>query len=232
MRIDKKLLVSMILFSVFVIWTVLVKFVDVAPIGPLGTYVGFSAVNGAVHNALGFSELFYKISEYSGYAVYVFPIIFAVIGVIQLIQKKSFVLVDHKLYVLLGIYVITVMFYLFFDKVLIINYRPVILPGEVMPEPSYPSTHALLSASFGGTAFLAIRSFVDQKTGRQIAGGVILAISVVSCTTRLLSGVHWLTDIIGGLLLGLSFMFLYYSISLKIDRKKRRKKRHPRPETE
>ena len=45
----KKLYLAVIGMLCFVLWTVLVKTIDVEPIGPNGSFVGFSAIINRIH---------------------------------------------------------------------------------------------------------------------------------------------------------------------------------------
>lgn len=182
--------------------------VDVAPIGPEETKVGLSSVNKAVADALGYRENFYSISKYLGYAVLLTAACFALAGLWQLIQRKSLSKVDSDFIALAGLYAAVAVMYLLFEKV-VINCRPVILPGEVHPEPSFPSTHTMLACTIMGSAMMVLGGFVKNEKLRlllQICCGALLCGTVVF---RLLSGVHWLTDILGGLLLSATLLFLF-----------------------
>ena len=57
----KQIMISTMLFLSFVIFTILVKTIDVKPIGPNSTSVGFSTLNGFMLNKIGVNMIFYKI---------------------------------------------------------------------------------------------------------------------------------------------------------------------------
>ena len=135
-----------------VVFTVLVKIVDVGFVSSTGSLVGFSSVNIPFSQKFGFNPIFYKVSEVLGYLVFLVIAVFAFIGFYQLIKRKSLMKVDKDLYALAITYVFTFALYIFFDKVLVINLRPIIMAGESIAEPSFPSSHTLLAVSVLGTA--------------------------------------------------------------------------------
>ena len=75
---------------------------------------------------------------------------------------------------------------------------------------SYPSGHSTQSAAiYGFLAVLCWRS--ARRSVRWIgASGAILLVGLVGFS-RLYLGVHWLSDVLGGLLLGASWLFLVVS---------------------
>ena len=66
---------------------------------------------------------------------------------------------------------------------------------------------------------LIIQSEKRLKTRniKNIIDTVTIAFTLFMITARLLSGVHWLTDIIGGLLLSAGLLCMYISAVLKIE---------------
>ena len=158
---------AVILTALAMIFTLLVKIVDVQAIGPNGSEVGFAAVNGAVANALGVKLFWYDVSETLGYLAILTCLFFAALGVYQLIKEKSLKKVDKRILALGALYAVTVVLYVLFDKVAV-NYRPVLENGVL--EPSYPSSHTVLSLVAFGSAFLLVRKyFIEEKPRRIIA---------------------------------------------------------------
>ena len=125
---------------------------------------------------------------------------------IQLVQKKSLKEVDSRLYVLLLFYVITVIIYVLFDKVPI-NYRPVILDEGL--EPSYPSTHNLMTLAFFGFTIVNLKIMDIKKKSAKILIIGLGVLCVLMPVLRLLAGVHWLTDIIGGIILSIALVMAF-----------------------
>ena len=195
-----------------VVFTVLVKIVDVGFVSSTGSLVGFSSVNIPFSQKFGFNPIFYKVSEVLGYLIFLVIAVFAFIGCYQLIKRKSLMKVDKDLYALAITYVFTFALYIFFDKVLVINLRPIIMAGESIAEPSFPSSHTLLAVSVLGTAISECGK-IRRKSFR-VSLVIVLAILMgATVLSRLFSGVHWVTDIIAGILWGEVMMTLYQLFS-------------------
>ena len=203
------LLLSLILSVAFILYTLLVKCINVEAIGPKGSSVGFAGINQAFINFVGYNNLAYNISEIAGYLSIAVAGVLALYGVYQLVTRKSLKKVDPDLYVLCGVYVITVVLYVLFDKAIVINYRPVILDEGL--EPSFPSTHSMLSIVIMLTAAATIRHRVKNRVKRAIINGALYFVMALVLVMRIMSGVHWITDIIGGVLLGLTIVSVYYT---------------------
>lgn len=198
----------------FCILVVLLLTCNVAPVGPAGTKIGLSGLNVAVHQALGTNELFYELTELFGLAALAVCGAFAVVGLVQLIRRKSLKQVDRRIYALAGLYVLTLLLYVLFEKV-VINYRPVLMPGELAPEAAFPSSHTMLILVVFGSAVEAVGAYIKRKGLRialQLVGVLGMVVTVVG---RLLSGVHWLTDIVGSVLLSLALLNLYRAVARK-----------------
>ena len=199
--VPKETLRTALLMTVLAIAaTIIVSTVDVQPVGVEGTNLGLATINTGFFNQVGQSETFYKISSVAGYICFAVAGGFAVFFLIQLIQRKSLSKVDRNLAVLMLLYILTLSLYLLFDKVLIINYRPVLRDKGL--ESSYPSTHAVI-------AWVVMISAIDQwniyiKNQKTLTIVVTLSFLVllVVILARALSGVHWITDILGGILIG------------------------------
>ena len=195
-----------------VLFTVLVKIVDVGFVSSTGSLVGFSSVNIPFSQKFGFNPIFYKVSEVLGYLIFLVIAVFAFIGCYQLIKRKSLMKVDKDLYALAITYVFTFALYIFFDKVLVINLRPIIMAGESIAEPSFPSSHTLLAVSVLGTAISECGKI--RKKSFRVSLVIVLAILMgATVLSRLFSGVHWVTDIIAGILWGEVMMTLYQLFS-------------------
>lgn len=191
-----------------VLFTVLVCLADVRAVGPMGTKVGLSHLNAAVHQAIGLHDGFYKLTEVLGILVILTAMIFVVIGVLECVVRKSIHRTDPAIRRVCVIYVLVAVLYAVFE-VAAVNCRPVIMPGSAEPEPSFPSSHSMLAAAVMGTAVIALRHLMKKsrmRTVLQAAALVILALTVIG---RLISGVHWFSDILAGLLYGLTLAGLY-----------------------
>ena len=209
----KKSLIQFVAVTLIaVVFTVLVKIVDVGFVSSTGSLVGFSSVNIPFSLKFGFNPIFYKVSEVLGYLIFLVIAVFAFIGCYQLIKRKSLMKVDKDLYALAITYVFTFALYIFFDKVLVINLRPIIMAGESIAEPSFPSSHTLLAVSVLGTAISECGKI--RKKSFRVSLVIVLAILMgATVLSRLFSGVHWVTDIVAGILWGEVMMTLYQLFS-------------------
>lgn len=202
-------LITGILFLLFGIFTATVLWVDVQPIGPENTSVGLASVNRFIFEQLGVHLLWYHITDWLGVIAILFAFGFAVVGLIQLITRKSLFKVDYQIIALGVFYALVVAVYVFFE-IAIVNYRPIIL--HTAPEASYPSSHTMIVICIMATAMMEFHRLLDgRKTALLLLDGISLSIMAVTVIGRLLSGVHWFTDIIAGLLLSAALVMLYTS---------------------
>ncbi|MBP9995928.1 MAG: phosphatase PAP2 family protein [Lachnospiraceae bacterium] len=205
-----KLIVALIMTVVSVISTICIAVVDVQPIGPQGTYVGIAKVNGLIASLCPYNEMWYKISKPFLYIALLTLPAAALVGLIQLIQRKSLKKIDVRLWISYVYIICLGIIYIVFDKVIVLNYRPVELNGL---EPSFPSTHAFLVVSLLLGTAVVLRGYIKNDN---VAKAVILIAVALSCFTviaRTLSGVHWVTDLIGGVLYALTVVsFLKYAL--------------------
>lgn len=200
---------SLAVFVAFVIYTICVKFVDVAKIGPNGSSVGFSTMNGAVHDAVGVNWLFYHITDLVGGAVLLIGVFFAVVGIVQWAKRKSLRKVDNNI-LALGIFYIATVFVFVFFEICVVNRRPVIIDNVL--EASYPSSTSLLSLTFLLSLFLQIDIYIKNKTARIFCKVATVLLCIFLVVGRVISGVHWCSDILGGIIIGTALVLLYYGI--------------------
>ncbi len=219
-----------ILFILFILFTVAVKTVDVRAIGPESSSVGFAGLNDKFAGDREISELWYKITQALGYFALAVCVFFAGVGVWQLAARRSFKKVDPEIYVLGGFYAVVLAFYALFEK-LIVNYRPVILDEGL--EASYPSSHTVLAVCVFVTAAYELRRlFPGKKRVGLAACAAFTVLTLVSVFGRALSGVHWLTDVIGACLLSAALIFMYRAVILTVQTKRKTKKTTEIGETE
>ncbi|MBR2323090.1 MAG: phosphatase PAP2 family protein [Clostridia bacterium] len=203
------IIITACLFLVFIIFTIIVKYVDVKAVGPLQSEVGLASINLAVFKVFGTSKVMYDITEILGYLTFLVIAFFAGLGLYQLIKYKSIKKVDYKILVLGGFYVVVLIFYALFE-IVIVNYRPVLVEGGL--EASYPSSHTMLSVCVISSAMIIASEMLSGKKGLSITVVIIgYALILLTVIGRLLSGVHWFTDIFGGVLLSFALIMLFYT---------------------
>ena len=205
----RKFLIAVGLLAAFILWTLAVSCVDVQPIGPRDSVVGFATLNGWFHSLTGVRMLLYHITDWLGLVPVAFGFGFAILGLAQWVKRKSICKVDRSILALGGFYIITLAAYLFFED-FVINYRPVLIEGFL--EASYPSSTTLLVLCVMPTAQMQLHGRIQNPVLRRIVCAAITAFTVFMVAGRLLSGVHWLTDIIGGILLSAGLVTLYVFI--------------------
>lgn len=217
MKNKKNILICVLLVLISIIYTLLVKYVDTSTIGPNGSVVGFSSLNSFVFNLTGNNMTLYKITEILGIIPILIALMYAVIGLIQVIDRKS-LKVDKELIALGILYIIVILTYVFFEKC-IINYRPVLIDGIL--EASYPSSHTLLSICICGSALLINKYLFNNKKIYKYINIISIISMVLIVLGRLLSGVHWASDIIGSIIISITLLKILetYYLSIKKDLK-------------
>ena len=212
----KNIITSITMIILAVIYTILVKIIDVAPIGPNNSEVGFSKINGFFHNLLGSNMTIYKITEILGIIPLLMAGIYAIIGVVELIKRKSFTKVDREIYALAGLYVVVLGLYIFFEKC-IINYRPILIDGVL--EASYPSSHTLMALCICGSSIIVNKRIFHKKIfNLENKLSIFLMVSIV--LGRFISGVHWFSDILGGIFISLALLSSFYTVISSFTHKK------------
>lgn len=202
----KQLITGVSLMLVFVIWTWLIQKVDMQPVGQKGTDVGFAVLNCWFHKLTGVHMGLYTITDWLGLVPVFVCIVFGGIGLWQLIKRKNLFKVDTDL-IYLGIYYVIVIFgYLFFEMCPI-NYRPILIEGIL--EASYPSSTTLLVLSVMPTLVLQANRRIENKYLKRIICAFTVVFSAFMVIGRLVSGVHWLTDIMGAVFLSTGLFYLY-----------------------
>ena len=198
------------LFAAFVLWTIAIRFVDVQGIGPRGSCVGFATMNGWFHSLTGVHIQLYTITDWLGLVPVGFGFGFALLGLLQWIERKNILKVDRSILILGGFYIVVLAAYLFFESY-VVNYRPVLIAGYL--EASYPSSTTLLTLCVMSTAILQLYGRIKNRIFRNSVAGAIAVFTAFMVVGRLISGVHWITDIIGGALLSAALVALYQSVA-------------------
>lgn len=190
----------------FGLWTLAVQTVDVQAIGPQDSSVGFATVNGWVHQATGVHLMLYTATDWLSLVPVLFVLVFGLMGLAQWIKRKKLFKVDHGILALGGFYVAVMASYVLFE-IFPVNYRPVLVEGVL--EVSYPSSTTMLVLCVMTTGMIELRERIRNGAVRCSVTIAILFFTIFMVMGRLLSGVHWFTDIIGGVLLSMGLLCFY-----------------------
>lgn len=205
------------LLALFILWTVLIRCVDVQAVGPGGSKVGFGAWNAWFHHLTGVHMTLYTLTDWLGLIPVFICGCFGMLGLSQWIRRKKFFRVDADILLLGAYYLLVISAYLLFEMIPL-NYRPVLIDGYL--EASYPSSTTLLVLSVMPTLkFQTDRRCRNGKIRQTVTAFAVL-FSAFMVIGRLISGVHWLTDIIGSVLLSGGLYLAYRAAVARADRKK------------
>lgn len=205
-RIGKKFLTAACFLVAFALWTAALCVVDVQAIGPQGTAVGLAGVNRFIHGLTGVHPVLYTITDWLGLVPAGVCMGFGAFGLVQWVKRKDIRRVDRNILALGGLYGVVIAAYLFFER-FVINYRPVLIHGVL--EASYPSSTTLLVLCVMPTAGMQLRNRIRNKVFRRWLSTLITAFTALMVIGRLVSGVHWVSDIIGGALLSAGLVAAY-----------------------
>lgn len=205
-KAKKLLLTGSTLMAAFAIWTALIQFVDVQAVGQHETTIGFSTFNTWFHKFTGVHMKLYIITDWLGLIPIFVCIIFGGIGFVQLIKRKSLFKVDLDI-LFLGIYYMIVIFAYLLFELFPINYRPILIDGIL--EASYPSSTTLLVLCVMPTLIEQFNRRLKKRCIKRITRIFVSCFSAFMVLVRLISGVHWFTDIVGGILLSAGLFYLY-----------------------
>ena len=218
MKEERYLLTGAGAIGAFALWTLLIQCVDVQAVGQNGTKIGFAAFNVWFHQLTGVHMKIYMITDWLGLVPILICLCFGVLGLVQLIKRRSLLRVDSDI-LLMGIYyVLVIACYLIFEMIPV-NYRPVLIEGRL--EASYPSSTTLLVLSVMPTLVFQTNRRVSNAMIRKRVEVFVIAFSAFMVIGRLISGVHWATDIIGSILLSAGLFMLYRSAAAYTDKTKK-----------
>ena len=207
-----------VLILAFMLWTVLIQTVDVRPVGVNGTNIGFATVNTWFHRLTGVHMGLYTVTDWLGLVPIAVCAGFGILGLAQWIRRKSIARVDGDILLLGGYYILVILGYLIFEMIPI-NYRPILIGGAM--EASYPSSTTLLVLSVMPTLLFQTDRRSSVRAVRQITAAFTLLFSAFMVIGRLTAGVHWLTDIVGSVLLSAGLYSLYHASVLALDHRGR-----------
>ncbi len=215
-KLTKNYIISCLLIIVAIAYTIVVKKIDVQSIGPNNSSVGLANINKFFVDLLGNNMTIYKITEVLGIFAILVALTYALVGIFELVDRKSIKKVDKEIIAVGCLYVVVVMLYVFFEK-FIINYRPILIDGEL--EASYPSSHTMLAICVCVSSMLINKYIYKNKKVIRIENAITLFLLITIVCGRLLSGVHWFTDIIGGVLISTALLYTFNTIIKQIKLK-------------
>ena len=209
----KKNLLNILLFSclsLFVLLVILILVVDVQIHPYTLQNVGLYSLNELFIFNNNSQKMWDIMSDVFMYIAIAGVLVVACLGAYQLVKNKSFKKVDSEIILLGGFIIILAVAWILFDKFVVINHRPIIVDGEI--EGSFPSTHVML-VTF---VYLALGQFLklDSKPNKvkyvyYVSASIVI---VITSLGRILSSMHWFTDVLGGILLGLTLYFAYLKV--------------------
>lgn len=206
----KNLCIAVSLLSAFILWTLAVCLIDVKAIGPEGSSVGLATINGYFHNLTGVNFTLYTVTDWLGLVPVFICFGFGLLGLVQWIKRRKLSKVDYDIIVLGGFYAVVITAYILFEE-FAINYRPVLINGYL--ETSYPSSTTLLTLCVMPTAAMQFDRRIKNTAVRRYTVLAITVFTAFMVIGRLVSGVHWLSDIIGGALLSAGLVMIYKGLT-------------------
>lgn len=215
--VKKNLLIGTMLLIVFVVGTVLIQTVDVQTLGQNETNIGFAEFNCWFHSLTGVHMLLYTITDWLGLVPIAVCLIFAGIGLTQLLKRRSLFKVDSDIIILGIYYVIVVLAYLMFEMIPI-NYRPVLIEGVM--EASYPSSTTLSTLCVMPTLIEQVQRRATSVVTKRVITVTVIIFSAFMVIGRLISGVHWFTDIVGGVILSVGLFSIYKAAVMLLTKNK------------
>lgn len=224
MNNKKSVITAAIFLLIAVVFTILVKFIGVADTGLLDSKIGLAKFNLAFRDFIGYSDTLAKISKYMIVIPFGLALCYVILGIIELSKHKSMKKISSDYYFYLGSLVLVVLIYAFFEFV-IVNYRP-ILEDDGTLGASFPSSHTLIAVAICGISVIMNKLLLERKVfffkSKEVVLNLnvaIVALGILAVVTRLFSGVHWLTDIVGGILYG-AFIIAFFDALTKNFNKK------------
>ena len=213
----RNLIITILLLVSSIIFIVLLKRVDIKCDAVNNSCIGFATINQFIFDKIGVNMTWYTITDWLGIIPILMSVVYAIIGLKQLMKRKSIKKVDKEILLLGVFYILVISIYILFEKC-IINYRPILMNGFL--EASFPSSHVLMTICLCGSSII-INNKLFKNNFTKILNIISSIIIITTIIGRLISGVHWFTDIIGGILISSCLLMLFYSIlnlNKKIDK--------------
>ena len=213
----RNLIITILLLVSSIIFIVLLKRVDIKCDAVNNSCIGLATINQFIFDKIGVNMTWYTITDWLGIIPVLMSVVYAIIGLKQLMKRKSIKKVDKEILLLGVFYILVISIYILFEKC-IINYRPILMNGFL--EASFPSSHTLMTICLCGSSII-INNKLFKNNFTKILNIISSIIIIITIIGRLISGVHWFTDIIGGILISSCLLMLFYSIlnlNKKIDK--------------
>ncbi len=218
-KINARAVWGTVLLAVFALYTVSLTFVDKRPIGPGGSMVAYATLNGAAHRFFGVNMTWYSITDWAGVVAIAIAFGFAIVGLVQWIRRRHLLKVDSQILLLGVFYIVVFGVYVMFEYI-VINHRPVLINGFL--EASYPSSTTMLATCVLPTAMMQFRRLLHRRRVKIAVNTACALFTALMVVGRLLSGVHWLTDIVGALLFSVAVILLYCAAAAACEEKSRK----------
>lgn len=213
-KTKKQIILGGALLIVFALYTISLTFMNVQPIGPRGSSVAYADINHIVHELFGVHMWLYNITDWAGVVAILIALGFALLGLVQWVKRKKLLKVDYSILTLGVFYFIVFGCYVFFE-ICVINYRPILI-NDIL-EASYPSSTTMLAMCVLPTAMMQFKRLIGNRKIRgavNIVCGLFTAFMVLG---RLICGVHWFTDILGGFIFSVAMIMLYCGANSYIE---------------
>ena len=204
----RNLIIIILLLMFSIIFIVLLKNVDIKCNAVNNSCIGFATVNQFIFDKIGVNMTWYTITDWLGIIPVLISMVYALVGLKQLIKRKNIKKVDNEIIILGIFYIIVISIYVLFEKY-IINYRPILMNGFL--EASFPSSHTLMTICLCGSSII-INNKLFKNRFTKVLNSIFLLIIIITVIGRFISGVHWFTDIIGGILISSFLLMLFYSV--------------------
>lgn len=206
---NKKFLRAGIFLTGFAALTWILLAIDTASIGPMGSAVGLSTLNQVFHDFTGVHMELYRITDLLSILPIGIVMFFGALGLTQWFRRKKIILVDFDILVLGGFYAVVAALFVFFE-IFVVNYRPVLI-NDIL-EASYPSSTTMLVMCVMPTAMMQANWRMNNSVVKDTLVFFMGCFTIFMVLTRMISGVHWLTDILGGALLSAGLVILYDAV--------------------
>lgn len=208
----KWFLAALILTAVFVVLTITVKYVDQKNIG--SQVIGWATINLWWRDIIGVRNFWQIASHIFAAITLIILVMFLVWQAIALLRRKSFrTMPRHWWFFDLTLIALALCYIVF--QIMVINFRPLLIDG--VAELSYPSSHVLLLATLWPVFILTLSREVKSRPWLRVASVIGIIVMTVGIIARLLSGYHWFTDIIGGIMLGAVLTCWYQALTVRYN---------------